>query len=121
MLDGDHVGPPEERDADGARSIRRQCGPRGRVIRSTANHMCQMPVIGAPQCYEIAPGHKIVALTRHPLVLDVSIETHSLRRLADDESAVVVARGVDEVPEHLTSAPAARSRTPGRARFVHLL
>src|SRR3954469_22456676 len=116
-----HVILHQERDADLRGTVRRQCRSRRRIVRRARDDVSEMAVVGAPQRDEIPPRHLVVMLPRDPIILDISVEAHRLRRLAENKAAMVIARRVDEVPEHFARTPSAGGGPTRGARFVDLL
>jgi hypothetical protein len=57
-------------------------------------------------------------LTRDPDVLVIAVVLRQIARLSENEAPVVVARGVNQMAEDLSRAPAAARLRPRRPCFI---
>ena len=88
------------------------------VVRRRLDDEGEVAVERRPQRDEVRPRRLAVALDRDPHVLVVAGELQIVLHLPHHETAVVVRRRVDEVPDHLARRPRVRRRAAPARLFV---
>lgn len=91
------------------------------VFRDSLHDTRDVEVVAAPERNQLFPGRVPISLHGNPRVLFVTRKDQILLKLCPHETLMIVGCRVDQVSNHLSGAPLARTRSETRPRIAHSL